>query len=130
MNTDKVMYALGVGLGGAASVFLVLVIGALGLVGAEGDPFDLTYGAVLLVGLIGAVVARLRSRGMARALIVMAFVQALIAVIALIAGKQHSPVSSVFEIVWLNGFFVFLFAGAAALLWRSSQSRSTAPPAH
>jgi hypothetical protein len=50
-----------------------------------------------------------------------ALAQASVAVIALVVGKQHSPVSSVPEIVLLNGFFVALFAGSGLLFRRAAR---------
>jgi hypothetical protein len=58
---------------------------------------------------------------MAAALFAMAGAQALVAVIALLAGKHHSPVSSVWEILGVNGMFVVLFAGSALLFRRSAR---------
>ena len=110
-----------------ATPFLLLwVIGAVGLIGVEGDPFDLIYGGVLAVGLVGALIARFRPRGMARAMVAAAFAQALVAVIALIIGKQHSPVSSVIEILGLNGFFVVLWLVSARLFIRAARLRESA----
>ena len=100
---------------------LMWVIGAVGLIGVEGDPFDRIYGGVLAVGIIGAIIARLRPRGMVRALFATALAQALVVVIALIVGKQHVAVSSVPEIVLLNGFFVTLWLGSALLFRRAAR---------
>ena len=100
VNTSPYRLAVITALGTA--LLLPWVIGAVGLIGVEGDPFDLIYGGVLAVGIIGAIVARLRPRGMARALFATALAQALVVVIALIVGKQHVAVSSVPEIVLIQ----------------------------
>ena len=76
-----------------------------GLIGVEGDPFDMIYGGVVAVGLVGAAIARFRPAGMARAMLAAAGAQTLVVVIALIVGKQHVEVSSVPEIVLSNAFF-------------------------
>ena len=110
-----------------ATPFLLLwIIGAVGLIGVEGDPFDRIYGGVIAVGVIGALVARFRSRGMARAMVAAASAQALASCIALIIGKQHSPVSSVIEILGLNGFFVVLWLVAARLFIRAARAQELA----
>ena len=101
-----------VGLALATAFILVWLIGAVGVIGAEGDLFDLMYFGVLAVGIIGAIIARVQPHGMARALFATALAQALVAVIA---GKDQSSVSSVSEILILNGFFVALFVGSALL---------------
>ena len=108
-------YRLAVGAALATAFILVWVIGAVGLIGAEGDPFDLIYSGVLAVGIIGAVIARLQPQGMSRAMFATALAQALVVVIALIAGKHQVAVSSVPEIVFSNGFFVALWLGSSWL---------------
>ncbi len=110
----------------ATALILLWVIGAVGLIGAEGDPYDASYAGVLAVGAIGALIARLRPRGMARAMVATACAQALVAVIALVIGKQHSPVSSVLEIVGANGFFVALWLVSARLFVRAARMRESA----
>lgn len=105
-------------------LLLLWLIGAVGVIGIEGDPFDRWYFAVIGLGIVGAIIARLRPRGMAIALSITALAQASVAVLALIIGKQHVPVSSVGEIVGLNGFFVVLFAASAWLFRRAAREQS------
>ena len=116
-------YRFGVGAALATAFVLAWVIGAVGLVGIEGDPFDLIYAGVLAVGVIGAMIARLRPLGMARALFATALAQASVAVIALIAGKHHVEVSSVLEILGSNAFFVTLWVGSALLFKASAREQ-------
>ena len=111
----NIAYRVAVGLALATAFMLVWLIGAVGLIGAEGDLFDLMYFGVLAVGIIGALIAHFQPHGMARALFATALAQMLVAVIALAAGKHQSSVSSVSEILILNGFFVALFVGSALL---------------
>lgn len=119
MTTSRA-YRFGVGAALATAFLLVWVIGAVGLIGMEGDPFDRIYAGVLAVGIVGALIARFRARGMARAMVATAVAQALVVVIALVVGKQHVPVSSVREIVLLNAFFVGSWLGAARLFRRAA----------
>ena len=77
-----------------------------------GQPANLMYIGVLAVGIIGAIIARFRPHGMVRALIATALAQALVAVIALIAGLGY-PASPPLEILGANGFFFALFVGSA-----------------
>ncbi len=119
MKTNKTAYRFAVGLALATAFILVWLIGAVGVIGAEGDLFDLMYFGVLAVGILGAIIARFQPHGMARALVATAFAQALVAVIALIAGMHQAPYSSVGEILSFNGFFVALWVGSA-LLFRNA----------
>ncbi len=114
----------------ATALMLLWVIGAVGLIGAEGDPFDRMYGGVLAVGAVGAIIARLRPQGMAGALVATALAQALVTVFALMVGKQHSPVSSVVEILGLNSFFIALWLVSARLFRRAAREQGSAASRH
>jgi len=122
-NAGDLAYRAAVGIAIATALFLVWMVGALGVIGETGDRADLMYGAVLAVGIIGAIVARFRPEGMARALLATALVQALVAVIALLAGKHEAAISSVAEIVLLNGMFIVLFIGSAWLFRHAARKQ-------
>ena len=112
--------AVGVALG--AVLLLVFLVVAGGVIGEVGDPADLMYAAVLATGVVGAALARLRPGGMARVLLAMAAVQAVVAAIALAAGEQDAPGTSVLEIVGINALFVALFAASALLFRRAART--------
>ena len=122
-KAGNLAYRAAVGIAIATALFLVWMVGALGVIGETGDRADLMYGAVLAVGIVGAVIARFRPEGMARALLATALVQALVAVIALIAGKHEAPISSVAELLVLNGMFVALFVGSAWLFRHAARTQ-------
>ena len=96
--------------------------GAVGIIGSEDNEANLLYGGVIVVGAIGAVIARFKPEGMARALFATAFAQTLVAVIALV-GRLGSPYSGPLEIVTVNGFFVALFVGSAVLFSKAAGDR-------
>jgi hypothetical protein len=121
MKTETTAYRSAVGVALAAAFMLLWLMGAVGVIGVEGDRADLMYFGVLAVGIIGAIIARFQPHGMARALSATALAQAMVAVIALIAGKHQSPISSVAEILGLNGIFVALFIGSAWLFRRAAR---------
>jgi hypothetical protein len=125
-KAGNIAYRSAVGVALAAALLLVWINLAVGIIGVEGDRADLMYFGVLAVGLIGAIIARFRPQGMARALFATALAQALVAVIALIAGKHQDPVTSVSELLGLNGIFVALFIGSAWLFQRAARQQ---PPA-
>ena len=116
-KTANITYRLAAGVAVATVLLLVWMNLAVGLIGSEDNAANLMYFGVLVVGITGAIIARFQPLGMARALFMTALAQAMIAVIALIAGMHHSPGGSISEIVSLNGFFVALFV-ASALLFR------------
>jgi hypothetical protein len=114
-ETPNTAYRFAVGVALASAFLLVWVNGAVGIIGSEDNNANLVYFGVLAVGIIGAIMARFRPAGMARALVATALAQALVAVIALTTGMQHSPAGSVSQIIILNGFFIAMFLGSAWL---------------
>jgi len=122
-KTHGTAYRAAVGLALATAFLLAWANLAVGVIGAEDDPANLMYVGVLAVGIVGAVAARFRPRGMARALFATALAQAMIAAIALTFGLG-SPWSPPVEILGVNGFFAALFVGSA-LLFRHSARRQT-----
>jgi len=121
MKKRGTSYRMAVGVG-LAVLMLFWLIGAVGVIGVEGDPADRMYIGVFAVGVIGAIIARFRPGGMARALVATALAQASVAVIAMILGKHQSPVTSVYELLGLNGMFVAMFVGSALLFRRAARS--------
>ena len=132
MNTDNdtnnTSYRLAVGVALAGALLLLWLSLGVGIIGADGDPANLMYFGVLAVGIIGALIARFRPRGTARALFATALAQTSVAVIALIAGLGH-PYSGPLELSLLNGFFVALFVGSAWLFRRAAHGRLERVPA-
>jgi len=124
MRTASTYYRLAIGLALLTVLFLIWAIGALGIIGEGGRP-DRMYAAVLAVGVIGTVLARLRPRGMALALFAMALTQALVAVIALVAGLQHNEGASVAEIIGINAMYAALFSLSAWLFLRAAEQQGT-----
>lgn len=125
VRTSRRAYGSGLGLSLFAAFFLFYVVGALGLIGSEGDIADRLYLGVFATFFAGAVVVRLRPRGMARTLQAMALVQTAIALAAVLAGKHQEPVTSLPELLGLNAMFVAMFLSAA---WLFAQAARVRPP--
>ena len=123
MTHNKTAYRSALGLAIGTGLFLLWSMAALGVIGEEGDRADLMYFGVLAVGIVGSIVARLRPHGMARALLATALAQALVAVIALIAGKHQAPITSVWELLGLNGIFAALFIASAWLFRKAARQQ-------
>ena len=79
-STANRAYRAAVSVGLAGCVLLVLVNGAVGIIGGERADANLAFGAVLAVGLAGSIVTRLRAAGMRLVLTSMAAVQLLVPV--------------------------------------------------
>lgn len=88
---------------------------AVGIIGNENDPLNDLFFGVLLVGVVGAFVARFRPEGLARTMAAMAAAQALIAVIALVQGHFVVVLTGVFVTAWLMSAWLFRKAAREAL---------------
>lgn len=114
-----------------SAVFVALVTTLLllwlslgvGIIGADGDPANRMYFGVVAVGILGALLARFRSRGMAHALLATAAAQGMVGAYAVLAGLGR-PWSGPLELIGLNGFFVAMFAVSAWLFLRAAGGRS------
>ncbi|HEX8232361.1 MAG TPA: hypothetical protein VF559_03310 [Caulobacteraceae bacterium] len=127
--SGSLAYRAGAAVAVGAAFLLVWISLAVGIIGSEDDPANLMYGGVLAVGIAGAVVARFRPAGMARALAAMGAAQALAAVIALAAGWGAGTENWPQVIVVLNGVFVALWFGSAWLFRKAARERAAAAAA-
>lgn len=124
-RSEKTVYrgAFGVGLAGAFLLFWVNA--AVGIIGNEGQPANLLYGAVFAVGFIGSLIARFKPRGMARTLFAAALTQMLVPIIALLIWPP--PVTSwspsVFRVFVLSALFAMLFVVSALLFQKAAREQ-------
>jgi hypothetical protein len=115
-------YRAGAAVALGAGLMLVWINAAVGIIGSEDDKANLMYAGVLAVAVTGAVVARFRPAGMARALVATAIAQGLVAAVALAFGMA-SPVAGPGEILALTGSFAALWLLSAMLFRRAAQGR-------
>lgn len=116
-------YAIATGMALAGAFLLIWINGAVGIIGNEGNPANLMYFAVIAVGFIGAIVARLKPQGMARVLFATAVAQMLVPVIAFVVFQPPFD-SGVVKVFILNACFVLLFMGSALMFRRASAAVS------
>lgn len=120
-HTNRVAYRFANGLAVTASCLLIWLSLGIGIIGKDGDPANMMYFGVIAVGIIGTIISRFRPKGMVRTLLAMALAQALVALIALIAGLGL-PWSGTAEITLLNELFIVMFVGSAWLFKRAVTS--------
>jgi hypothetical protein len=124
--TGSSAYRAAVGVAVVAAFLLIWINLAVGIIGSEDNPANLMYAGVLAVGIVGALIARFRPDGMARALVAMALAQVLAAVTALIFGWGSSGENWPQVIVVLNGFFAALWLTSAWLFRKAARKRTPA----
>lgn len=110
-SSTSIKYRTAFGIGLAAGFLLMWVNGAVGIIGNEDQDANLLYVVVLLFGFVGSLLARFKSKGMARTLFIAAFIQMFVPVVALIfwppSTTSWSP--SIPGVFMITGFFAMLF---------------------
>ena len=101
-------YAAGIGLAFWAAFLNIWINLAVGIIGSEDNPANLLYAGIVGAALVGAVLARFRSAGMAGAMAATACAQVLVFFIALVAGLGFTgPVTVFFTSLWLISAWLF-----------------------
>jgi hypothetical protein len=123
LRTRGRTYRIAFGVGFAAAALLFWANGAVGIIGSEDNPANLMYGAVFAVGLLGAVISRLKPRGMAPTLFLAALVQVLIPVVAFFIwpAKASWGNAGVVGVFVINLVFAALFVLSAMLFRRAER---------
>lgn len=103
--------------------FLILWVNAAVEIIGDDNPANLMYLGVLAVAFFGAILARFKAAGMARAFFATAIAHTLVAVITLIFYPSATP--GPLGILALNAFFIMLWVGSALLFQRASATNST-----
>ncbi|GAB3870942.1 hypothetical protein GCM10028824_20170 [Hymenobacter segetis] len=111
-------YRVAVGVAVVAGLLLVWGNLAVGFIGSENNPANLLYGGVLAVGIIGAIAARFRPLGMARAMFAAALTQFLVPFVAMAIWKPEADLGLV-QVLALNTVFAGLWAGSGWLFRRA-----------
>lgn len=122
LNKSNNFYKSAAGLALGTPFVLVWANLAVGIIGSEDNPANLMYFGVLAVVIIGSVIAKLRPKGMTKAMVSTAVAQLLVTIIALISGMQNLSESFVMEIIIINGFLILLWS-TSGLLFRYSAEK-------
>jgi hypothetical protein len=111
-TSDSLAYRFGAGLAVVSAFLAIWVNGAVGMIGSEDNPYNLAFGGVLFIALIGSVLARFRAAGMARAMAVAAVAQVAAGAFGLTVDPRGAVLSMGFGGLWLL---------SAALFWNAAQ---------
>ncbi len=121
-KAERTVYRMGFAIGLIGAFLLFWVNGAVGIIGNEGQPANYLFGAVFVIGLVGAIISRFKSKGMATTLFVAAAVQMLIPAVALLfwPPPETSWSPSIMGVFLLSGFFALLFLMSGLLFRRAA----------
>lgn len=114
-------YRIGAGLYVLASVLLLWINGAVGIIGSEDHPANLLYLGVILVAFVGAVACRFRAGGLSLAMTSAAVLQALIGAVAVFQGWGAGSGSWPRPVIVLSLVFGLIWLASAALFRRAAR---------
>ncbi len=122
--TGSIAYRAAVGVAVVAALILMWINLAVGIIGSEDDPANLMFGGVLAVGVLGALIARFRPRGMAQASVATALAQALVGLIGLSVGSGSAGPNGLGAVLVLTVFFAALWLLSASLFRKAAQEQA------
>ena len=106
-STTSWTYRVGVALALAAAFLLVWANLAVGYIGSEDNPYNLVFLGVIAIAAAGALLARFRPAGMARAMTAAAIAHAVAGAIGYPADPITGPITAGFTAMWLASAFHF-----------------------
>lgn len=125
-NSRSPAYRFAMALAGVGAFLVAWINGAVGIIGDEENAANLLFFGVLAVAAIGALLARFRAGGMAKALYATALAQISVAVIAIALNLGASSpawpqslimMTTVFTVFWLASAVLFGRAAKAEQRW-------------
>ena len=102
-------YRMGIWLAAVTGFLTIWVNLAVGMLGSEGHPLNLVFAGVIAIAVLGALLARGRAPGMARAMLAAGLAQLLAVAIALPMGFQRHELAmtALFALPWLVAAALF-----------------------
>lgn len=118
--SGSVAYHGGAALALAATFLVVWANLAVGIIGSEHNPWNQLFFAALLIGLVGACVARFRAKGLSAAMVVTAAALMIAFGVAMLSRPEEPDVHPIVELAGTT-VFALLFVGSAALFRRAAR---------
>jgi hypothetical protein len=125
-KAPNIEYRFGAAIALAAAFLLIWLSGAVGIIGSEDNDANLMYFGVLAVAILGAIIARLQSQGMALAMLAAALAQVAVGAVALVGNLGATDPSWPWDVVGATGVFAALWLGSAWLFRRAARQLSAA----
>lgn len=119
-KTENSAYKIATGLAVFASLAILWVNGAVGIIGNESNPLNLLFGVVLMMVVFGSYIAKLEAKGMSRVMVVTAVTQILITFSGTMIHLGQNPgyqfsgilrITMIFTVVWLLASLFYRRAG-------------------
>ena len=106
-RSESIAYRIASGIAVLAAFLLIWANLAVGMIGSENNPYNLLFGGVLGIALVGSIVTRFRASGMALTCAAAGVAQVAIAVGGIAADPRGALFSSALGSLWLLAAFLF-----------------------
>ncbi len=113
-------YSIATGIAVGTALLMMWANLAVGIIGSEDNPANIMYLWVIGVGVVGAVIAQFKPKGMSYALLAAALTQVIVVVIAYIEGNGNT-FSEFRELITVNGFFIALWIISSSLFRQAAK---------
>lgn len=110
LKSNNMAYRIAAGLAILASLLIVWVNGAVGMIGSEDNPYNLLFLGVIPLALVGAVLASFRPAGLAVAMLLAGIAQASIAMAGTATDLRGGIFSMLLAGLWLLSAALFRVA--------------------
>lgn len=124
--TRNMPYRAGAAVALAGTLLLIWVNGAVGFIGSPANDANMLFAGVLLIGAIGAALARFTPEGMYRTLLAMGLAQLLVPLLATITGLGPHGLALEPFVLLATSFFTAIWVLSAWLFRKAADRR---PPA-
>ena len=122
-------YRAGVTLALAASFLLAWVNLVAGVTGNQDNPVNFGFFVLVLAPAVSAFAVRGRAEGMARAMLGVAAMQAILTALAVTAPSTANSPRGIAGVMLLSGYFAALWLGSAAAFWQAARKAEVAAAA-
>ena len=107
-RSQSIAYRIASGIAILAAFLLIWANLAVGMIGSEDNPYNLLFGGVLAIALVGSIATRFRPRGMAIATAAAGLAQIAIAVGGVPTDARGALFSAILGGLWLLAALLFL----------------------
>lgn len=117
-------YRIGAGLAVLATVLLLWINAAVGIIGSEDHPANLLYLVVIAAAFLGAVASRFRAGGLSQSMVCAAALQTAIGILAVARGWGQGSDNWPWSVIVLGILLALIWLASASLFRRAAIASS------
>ena len=119
----KTAYRLAFFLAVLATLFILWINLAVGIIGVPENPLNLMYVGVPVIGIIGSVIMRFKANKMIKVMFAVAIAQALVGAITVLTGIGYPP-TPLLSFIIFNGILIAFWLGSGRLFKKAAKEQT------